>query len=215
MALDRRHGVNAVDVMGTVLLLTTTSGGTAVHLAREELRPGLGRAAVRDAAFDPAATCYPPTAASYDRVELLRRRWATTTLCGREWAVMPGGDGGPLEVPDAVAFAPSCRRCLAVMDDYFPAPAVDDRLLLVARLAAHAMVRRGYVEVRGVPGDQQVALRRAVRADVRELTGHTVRTLVDGSTVLVTCDALRPEDAAAAEAAPPPGVVVWGSVSAE
>lgn len=76
------------------------------------------------------------------------------------------------------------------MDGYFPAPLVDKRVPLVAQLVADTIVEHGYAEVHGVPGDQQATLRRAVRARVRELTGHASRTLVRGSTVMVTCPAL-------------------------
>lgn len=193
MGQDRRFGVNAVDALGTLLLLTTTGGGDAVHLSLEVERPGGGRSAVHGFWFDPDNEWYVLTRRRYDRAELLEQRWARTTLCGREWAAMIGGDGGPLFEHDPVAFAPTCRRCLALMDAHFPAPVVDDRLPLLAEVVADTLVEHGYAEVHGVPGDQQVALRSAVRARVRERTGHASRTLVRDSRVVVTCDALYAE----------------------
>jgi hypothetical protein len=70
-----------------------------------------------------------------------------TTLCGREWAIMVGGDGGAIGRYGEVAFAPSCRRCLAIIDRHFPKPPPDSRLILVAQMAAGTVVdQRGFAE---------------------------------------------------------------------
>lgn len=58
------------------------------------------------------------------------------------------------------------------MDGYFPKPEVDGWLPVVVQVVADTLVEHGYAEVRGVPGDQQATLRTAVRARVRERTGH-------------------------------------------
>jgi hypothetical protein len=109
-----RHGVNALQVGEVELLLTVTSGGTAVHLAHVANPEHAGRAAVHEYYFD-ANRRSAPLELSYDRAALLAARWALLTLCGREWAVMIAGEGGPLsELNDEVAFAPTCGRCLAV-----------------------------------------------------------------------------------------------------
>ncbi|WP_041254306.1 hypothetical protein [Frankia sp. EAN1pec] len=55
-----------------------------------------GRGAAHDFYFDPSRPWLSPTAAHYAREELLAPRWAETTLCGKAWAVMVGGEGGPL-----------------------------------------------------------------------------------------------------------------------
>jgi hypothetical protein len=47
-------------------------------------------------------------------------RWSETTLCGREWAVMVGGDGAAMSRYGEVAFAPTCRRCQVLVDRDFP-----------------------------------------------------------------------------------------------
>lgn len=78
-------------------------------------------------------------------------------------------------------------------------PEVDAvRLVLAARIrppVAHDrpgghdnVADYGYVEVHGVPGDQQTELRRQTRALVRKATGHSCQTLVHESMVVVMCD---------------------------
>jgi hypothetical protein len=167
------HGPNTIDINGAAMLLTTTGGGTAVHLTRVADNPRDGREAVPDFYFD-AEDRIP---AYYDRAALLKPQWSETTLCGRQWAVMVGGDGGAVGRYGQTAFAPSCRRCLALIDRHFPQPEPDDRLALVAQLAADIVLNRhGYAEIHGVPGDQQDQLRKAVRIRIRQRTGFTVRT---------------------------------------
>lgn len=99
---------------------------------------------------------------------------------------MTGGDGGPLD--DDVAFAPTCKRCLSLIDRLSPAPPDDDRLGPVAQLAADAVTDRRYAEVRDVPGDQQAALRNAIRELVRKRTCYATNTFVRSTTIPVICD---------------------------
>ncbi|WP_406080145.1 hypothetical protein [Micromonospora sp. NBC_00858] len=136
---------------------------------------------------------------------LLDPVWAWTTMCGRVWAAMVGGDGGALSRYREPAFAPTCRRCLALMDRLFAAPAVDQRVPVVAQLVYAAVREHGYAEVRGVPGDQLTVLRRQIRSLIRQRTGHSSQTFVQRDLVLVMCGPLgaRHEQAemrAAAEA---------------
>ena len=119
---------------------------------------------------------------------------------------MIAGEGGPFDdINDEVAFSPSCRRCLAAMDKLFPAPQPDARVTLVAQLAADSVGEHGHAEIRGVPGDQQDAVRKAVRTRVRARTGQNCRSHVHETTVLFVSEAIYAEHAeenmrAAAEA---------------
>jgi len=63
-------------------------------------------------------------------------------MCGRVWAVTTGGDGGPLDEFDETAFAPTCKRCLALMDEEFPEPRDHEQLPLVAQLTADIVLDR-------------------------------------------------------------------------
>lgn len=191
-----RHGVNAIEINGAAMLLTTTGGGVAVHLTPPAEEPSAGREAVPDFYFTHAGRRGAGALAGYDREALTEPRWSQTTLCGRDWAIMVGGDGGDVSGYGEVAFAPTCRRCLTLLDRYFPKPAADPRLPLVAQLAADIVVdQRGFAEIHGVPGDQQEELRKAVRALVRQRTGHPVRTHVFRGTVHVICQAIYDEHA--------------------
>ena len=200
-----RHGVNSLRVGDVELLLTVTGGGTAVHLAHVANPEHAGRAAVHDYYFD-ASRHGEPLERRYDRTVLLQARWVPMTLCGREWAVMIGGEGGPLsELNDEVAFAPTCGRCLAIMDQLFPAPIPDQRLPLLAKLTVDAILEHGHAEIRDVPGDQQQALRTAVRTLVRQRAGEGCRSYVHESVIFFVSEAIYAEHAeedmrAAAEA---------------
>lgn len=199
-----RHGANALKVGEVELLLTVTGGGSAVHLAHVAKTEDAGRAAVHEYYFDANRRSAPLE--HYDRAALLATRWAPMTLCGREWAVMIAGEGGPLsELNDTVAFAPTCGRCLAIMDKLFPAPAPDQRLPLIAKLGADTILEHGHAEVRDVPGDQQQALRTAVRTLVRQRAGENCRSYVHESVIFFVSEAIYAEHAeenmrAAAEA---------------
>ncbi|TQS40434.1 hypothetical protein [Cryptosporangium phraense] len=178
------HGPNVIAVAGRSMLLTSTSSGAAVHLATVADAPGRGREAVGEN----------DVAKGYDAVALTAPLWSRTTLCGRVWAVMVGGDGGPVGRSRLVAFAPTCRRCLALIDRHFPAPERDSRLDLVAQVAANVVVeRRGFAEIHDVPGDQQAELRKTVRGLIRVRTHHSVRTSVAEGVVYVECPAISGE----------------------
>ncbi|MBT8227942.1 MAG: hypothetical protein HKP61_01010 [Dactylosporangium sp.] len=186
------YGPNVIEVNGAAMLLTTTGGGVAVHLTAAVDEPGSGRGAVLDFNFDSDRNDRAGTLADYDRAALTEPRWSQTTLCGRVWAIMVGGDGGTIGRSGEVAFAPTCRRCLAILDRHFPRPIPDDRLTLVAQLAADAVVdQRGFAEIHDVPGDQLDELRRTVRALIRKRTGTPVRTHVINGVVYVECPAIH------------------------
>ena len=166
----------------------STSPGSSIRTA--------GRGAVREFYFDASNRRAPALERNYDRTALLAPRWENTTLCGREWAVMVAGDGGPFdELAGETACAPTCRRCLTVMYTFFPAPPVDQRLSLVASLVADSILEHGHAELSGVPGDQHDAVRKAVRTLVRQRTGQSCRSYVHDTMVLFDSDALYAEHA--------------------
>jgi hypothetical protein len=179
-----RHGVNVINAGESAFLLVGISGGDAVHLAGET--PQGGREAVPEFWLDDVDVS---TIGNYDRAVLLQQRWSEKTLCGRVWAGMVGHDGESLTGYD-VAFAPTCRRCMASMDRHFPKPQANDRLGLVAKVTADLVGEHGYAEVHHVPGDQQGLLRSAVRSLVRKETGHSTSSLVHDPMVIFTCEAI-------------------------
>jgi hypothetical protein len=186
----RGYGANTITAGGTDFLLTTTSGGLAVHLAGPP-KPSLpGRGAVPDFYYASRNEQRAARLRGYDRAALLDPSWSQTTLCGRTWAVMIGGDGGSVSEYREIAFAPTCRRCLSLIDRFFPEPRVDGRLALVAQLAADLVGEHGCAEIRNVPGDQQAALRKAIRSVVRTQTGQASRTYVFHNAVHVVCQAI-------------------------
>lgn len=191
-----RHGVNAFRVGDVELLLTVIRGGEAVHLARVADPQDAGRSAVHESYFDPSNPRSAAVERSYDRAALLAPQWEPVTLCGREWAVMVPGEGGPWnELGERVAFAPNCRCCLAVMDKLFPTPSPDERLPLVAQLVAEAILEHGHAEVRGVPGDQQHSVRTAVRTLVCRRAGQSCRSYVHESMIFFVSEAIYAEHA--------------------
>ena len=195
MGVDR-HGVNAIDVGGKTLLLTETGGGTAVHLTAESATAEPGQGAVPDYYFEESGGGTPALKHNYDQAALVEPRWSEKTLCGRQWVSMASGEGGLLHQFDQQeAFAPTCKRCLSLMDNLFPAPTPDGRLGLVVRVVADLVLEYGYAEIRAVPGDQQAALRAQVRAAVRKRSGHGTKTHVYKSMVIFVCDEIYDQHA--------------------
>ncbi|MEV8509734.1 hypothetical protein AB0368_33590 [Actinoplanes sp. NPDC051475] len=188
--MSKLFGANTIDIGGTPMLLTVT-GGSAVHLAAPAQPPGSGRMAVLEHYLRSKDPDRVQLLAVYDRRALAEPRWSATTLCGREWSMMIGGDGGSVSLFRETAFAPTCRRCLAVVDRQFPKPAADDRLALVARLAADKVLEGGHVEVHNVPADQVALLRGAVKKLLRAATSHSVVThVLQAGQIIVVCDAI-------------------------
>ncbi|GIJ47401.1 hypothetical protein Val02_42870 [Virgisporangium aliadipatigenens] len=106
-------GPNVIDIHGAPMLLTTSGGGGAVHLTAAAAAPAAGREAVPHRYFHDGGVDRGDVAAGSDRAVLTAPRWATATLCGRPWAVMVGGDGTAISRYGEIAYAPTCRRCLA------------------------------------------------------------------------------------------------------
>jgi hypothetical protein len=199
--ISGRHGVNSITIGDVELLLTSCGGGPAVHLA-SLAQDGPHRPAVPDYYFEGRRRDRIAALGNYDEDALRAPRWSSTTLCGREWSVMMGGDGGSISPYDEEpALAPTCRRCLAVMDRLFPPPPTHPQLALVAKIVTDTVVEHGHAELHGVPGDQQSELRRRIRSMVRAATGHTCQTLVHDSTLFVVCEPVYELHADAQDAA--------------
>ncbi|WP_130336902.1 hypothetical protein [Micromonospora kangleipakensis] len=192
---DGLHGPNVIRAGESLLLLAAVSGGEAVHLVQRHEPSEQGRGAIPDHYFTSAGSDRRAVQRRYDVQALRESVWAPTTMCGRVWAVMVGGDGGTLCRYREPAFAPTCRRCLTLMDHLFPALAVDPRVPIVAQVVCDVVREHGHAEVRAVPGDQMAFLRKQVRSLIRQRTGHRAQTHVHGDVLLVVCDSLRDQEA--------------------
>lgn len=186
--MDTGGGMNTIDLGGVTHLLT---GGNslAVHLTRES-RPGEpGRGAVPGHYLRSPQRKSALLKGGYDLSLLRAPRWAEKTLCGYRWIAMVSSSSEPVGMFGQVeALTPTCRRCLSLIDRLFPEPRLDERLPLVTQLIADLVIERGCAEICGVPGDQQAALRKHVRAAVRRRTGHGTRTYAHGSVVAFECE---------------------------
>lgn len=197
-SVDTGREINAIRIGGTEYLLTVTAGD-AVHLTRETGPGETGQSAVPDWYLLPGPGQL-ASLGSYDQAALARPRWAAATLCGREWLYMAGvrwWDDESLGEEDASA--PSCRRCLALMDKLFPEPELDDRFDLAVQALTGTVAEHGYAEMWNVPGDQQAALRKQVRSAVKKRTGHPVQTLARGSLLVFVCEPIHQQHAAGRE----------------
>jgi hypothetical protein len=176
--MEANRGLNLIEVDGKQFLLTATAGD-AVHLTREAGSEESGQAAVPDHYLEDFER-------TYDMTAILEPKWAEKTLCGRQWILMEGDHDGKEE--GEARYAPSCRRCLALLDTLFPAPKLNDRFPLIVRIIADTILEHGTAEILDVPGDQQAALRRKVRAEVKQRTGYGLKTYAHESMVIFVCD---------------------------
>jgi hypothetical protein len=185
--------INAIRIGGTEYLLTVTTGD-AVHLTQETGPGETGQSAVPDRSLSPGPGQL-ESLRSYDQAALARPRWEAATLCGREWLYMAGFRWWDDSLDDEGASAPSCRRCLALMDKLFPEPQLDERFALAVQALTGMVVEHGYAEMWGVPGDQQAALRRQVRSALKKRTGHPTQTLARGSLLVFVCERIHQQHA--------------------
>ncbi len=172
------RGLNIIEVSGQQFLLTVTAGD-AIHLTRETGRGESGRPAIPDHYAEDFER-------TYDLAAILAPTWAATTLCGRQWILMEGERDN--QADGEAAYAPSCRRCLALLDRLFPAPKLNERFPLIVQVIADTILEHGTAEILDVPGDQQAALRREARAEVKKRTGYGLTTHVHESMVIFVCD---------------------------
>jgi hypothetical protein len=189
------RGVNVIPVGDEEFLLTVTAGD-AVHLSREAGPDETARSAVPGWHLQRERGTSQGRWRAYNRATLAEPRWAETTLCGRQWIAMAGDEGGDADEPGDEAFAPTCRRCLAIMDRLFPEPVLDDRFALIVQIITDTVAEHGYAEMHNVPGDQHAALRKQVRSAVRQRTGHGLQTLVHESMVIFICEPISKQHAA-------------------
>jgi hypothetical protein len=176
--VETNRDLNVIEVGGKQFLLTATAGD-AIHLTREADREESGQAAVPDHYLEGFER-------TYDMAAILEPKWAEKTLCGRQWILMEGDRDGDGE--GEARYAPSCRRCLALLDALFPAPKLDDRFPLIVRIIVDTVLEHGTAEILGVPGDHQSALRREVRAEVKKRMGYRLKTYAHESMVIFVCD---------------------------
>jgi len=108
--------------------------------------------------------------------------WQVTTVCGRTWQDV-------LTEANEV-WAPDCRSCLRLVDERLPAQRPDERTSTLAQLVTAAVVEHGSAEVVGVPGDQLIGFRAAVRAELKA-RGMRSQTFVEGELLLVMSDDAR------------------------
>jgi hypothetical protein len=179
--------LNTITTAGRTMLLTQT-GGIAIHLTPSANDSDDPQPAI------PSRT-QPNTPTDDTFTELTDQRWAPRTLCGTRWNTMAGiASTGASNDDDQT---PTCRRCLAILDRWFPEPVPDDRIGLLAELATGAVHRYGTAEIVGVPGDQHAALCRVVREELRQRHGHRAKTFIIGDRVVIssndTTEALRAE----------------------
>jgi hypothetical protein len=196
--VDTGREVNVIRIGGTEYLLAVTAGN-AVHLTRETGPGEPGQSAVPEQYLDPGHGRLATMLRGYGKAAIARPRWESATLCGREWLTMAGISLWDDDFGGEDAAAPSCRRCLALMDKLFPAPELDDRFGLALQALAGTVAEHGYAEMRDVPGDQQAALRKQVRSAVKKRTGHPTQTLARGSLLVFVCEPIHQQHAAERE----------------
>jgi hypothetical protein len=173
--------LNVIQIGDSEFLLTK-GGGQAIHLTRRAGEDEVMVAAVPDNYLDELET-------AYDREALDDPRWHETTLCGRQWYAMVSGAGGH------AAFAPTCRRCLAIMDKLFPEPGLNDGFPLIVQFVTDTILAHGTAEIIGVPGDHQPALRKEVRAAVKQWTGNGMESYAHEGVVVFVCRPIYDEHA--------------------
>jgi hypothetical protein len=176
--MEALRSLNVIAVSGKQFLLTATAGD-AIHLTRAADSAESAKAAVPDHYVEDFER-------TYDRATILAPIWAETTLCGRPWILMEGERDG--EEDGEATYAPSCRRCLALLDKLFPPPQLNERFPLIVQIITDAILEHGTAEMQGVPGDQQAALRREVRTEVKQRTGYRLTTHAHESMVIFICD---------------------------
>lgn len=176
--VETNRGLNVIEVDAKQFLLTVTAGD-AIHLTREANSEESGQAAIPAHYFEDFER-------TYDIAAVLEPKWAERTLCGRQWILMEAT--GDDEEESEARYAPSCRRCLSLLDRLFPAPKLDDRFPLIVRIIADTVLEHGTAEIFDVPGDHQAALRREVRAVVKKGTGYGLKTYAHEDMVIFVCD---------------------------
>lgn len=153
---------NSISVLGRDLLLVDVGSGTETHLA--EVAEGPGRSA-RHQGNEPAH---------------LAGRWNPSTLCGRTWNRMAAGADELVPLWRDPAFAPTCRRCLRILDASFPTADTPSGVWLLAAVVAEEVTKFSSTYVTGVPVEHVEATRAAIRKILRSGGFRSSTRVVDG-----------------------------------
>lgn len=184
-----RAKLNTITIHGRSYVLAWV-GANAAHLVAEAGAGDPARPIMSHAGAEPNP--------SYDPGELTNASWATTTLCGRgDWIMCPTEAGRAFLSmwngrEDAV-LAPSCKRCLAILDKQFAEPVPAERLGWNVIRAMEQLQEWGCVQVLGVPADQAELLRKRLRVEARHRGWKFLSRVGDGYLIVASEDALSPE----------------------
>jgi len=74
------------------------------------------------------------------------------------------------------------------LDKLFPVPKLNEQFPLIVQVITDTVLEYGTAEILDVPGDQQAALRREVRAEVKKRAGYGLTTHAHESMVIFVCD---------------------------
>ena len=190
--MGTRAKLNTIAIHGRSYVLAWV-GASAAHLVAEAGADGPARPIMSHAGAEPNP--------AYDLDELTNASWATRTLCGRGGWIMCPTDAGRAfvsmwnEREDAV-LAPSCKRCLAILDKQFAEPAPAEGLGWNVIRAMEQLQEWGCVHVIGVPADQAELLRKRLRAEARQRGWKFQSTVGDGVVIAASEDALSAEQRA-------------------
>jgi hypothetical protein len=203
---------NSISVLGRDLLLVDVGSGAETHLA--EVAAGLGRSDRHQGNEDA-----PP-----------QGRWNPSTLCGRIWNRMAAGADELLPLWRDPAFAPTCRRCLRILDALFPTADTPSGVWLLAAVVAEEVTKFSSTYVTGVPVEHVEATRSAIRKVLRSGGIRSSTRVLDGVVHVWSDDAYdaldpaeirtrvtsaierivgRPDTAAPHDPASTPGPVDW------
>ena len=153
---------NSISVLGRDLLLVDVGSGAETHLA--EVSDGPGRSAQHQG----------------NEVQPLVGRWSHSTLCGRAWNRMAAGADELLPLWRDPAFAPTCRRCLRILDSWFPTADTPSGVWLLAAVVAEEVTRFSSTYVTCVPAEHVEATRAAIRKALRSSGFRSSTRVVDG-----------------------------------
>lgn len=181
--------VNTITTRGARYLLAWVSGA-AVHLVAESGAGEKARSIVDD---DGGARLN----AAYAEGELREPGWHLRTMCGCDaWSMCPT-DAGPAFEPspyDAqLAYAPSCKRCLRILDGQFPSPEPDDLLPWNVVRCVEELEQWGCFVIDRVPSEQMGLLRGMVRAEARRRGWLFTSTAQDDRLIGASENSLSPE----------------------
>lgn len=167
---------NSISVLRRDLLLVDVGSGTETHLA--EVSEGSGRSA-RHQGNEPAP---------------LAGRWSHSTLCGRKWNRMAAGADELLPLWRDPALAPTCRRCLRILDAWFPTADTPSGVWLLAAVVAEEVTKFSSTYVTSVPVEHVEATRVAIRKALRSQGFRSSTRVVDGVVHVWSDDAYRALD---------------------